>query len=159
MARRPSIGDEPVSRLAAWSGRIALFALAIVRSGLLEIEPALATFAAALIFAALAVLLSFLGFVVIWRQGRSGLGSAILGLILGLLLLAYPGYLGYRASKLPAIHDITTDPDNPPRFDVLARLRPRGRNDYPGGAVAQAQRSAYPDIAPLQESMTPKLVS
>jgi uncharacterized protein (DUF1499 family) len=165
MARRPSIGDEPVSRLAAWSGRLALFALAvaalsivIVRSGLLEIEPALATFAAALIFAALAVLLSFLGFVVIWRQGRSGLGSAILGLILGLLLLAYPGYLGYRASKLPAIHDITTDPDNPPRFDVLARLRPRGRNDYPGGAVAQAQRSAYPDIAPLQESVPPKLV-
>ena len=165
MARRPSIGDEPVSRLAAWSGRIALFALAvaalsivIVRSGLLEIEPALATFAAALIFAALAVLLSFLGFVVIWRQGRSGLGSAILGLLLGLLLLAYPGYLGYRASKLPAIHDITTDPDNPPRFDVLARLRPRGRNDYPGGAVAQAQRSAYPDLAPLQESVPPKLV-
>ena len=165
MARRPSIGDEPVSRLAAWSGRLALFALAvaalsivIVRSGLLEIEPALATFAAALIFAALAVLLSFLGFVVIWRQGRSGLGSAILGLILGLLLLAYPGYLGYRASKLPAIHDITTDPDNPPRFDVLARLRPRGRNDYPGGAIAQAQRSAYPDIAPLQESVPPKLV-
>lgn len=165
MARRPSIGDEPVSRLAAWSGRLALFALAvaalsivIVRSGLLEIEPALATFAAALVFAALAVLLSFLGFVVIWRQGRSGLGSAILGLILGLLLLAYPGYLGYRASKLPAIHDITTDPDNPPRFDVLARLRPRGRNDYPGGAVAQAQRSAYPDIAPLQESVPPKMV-
>ena len=165
MARRPSIGDEPVSRLAAWSGRLALFALAvaalsivIVRSGLLEIEPALATFAAALIFAALAVLLSFLGFVVIWRQGRSGLGSAILGLLLGLLLLAYPGYLGYRASKLPAIHDITTDPDNPPRFDVLARLRPRGRNDYPGGAVAQAQRSAYPDLAPLQESVPPKLV-
>ena len=147
MARRPSFGDEPVSRLAAWSGRLALFALAvaalsivIVRSGLLEIVPALATFAAALIFAALAVLLSFLGFVAIWRQGLSGLGSAMLGLILGLLLLAYPGYLGYRASKLPAISDITTDPDNPPRFDVLARLRPRGSIDYPGGAVAQAQR-------------------
>jgi uncharacterized protein (DUF1499 family) len=164
MARRPSFGDEPVSRLAAWSGRLALFALAvaalsivIVRSGLLEIVPALVTFAAALIFAALAVLLSFLGFVAIWRQGLSGLGSAILGLTLGLLLLAYPGYLGYRASKLPAIHDITTDPGNPPRFDVLARLRPRGSSDYPGGAVAQAQRSAYPDIAPLQESVPPKL--
>src|SRR6202142_2405213 len=164
MARRPSFGDEPVSRLAAWSGRLALFALAvaalsivIVRSGLLEIEPALATFAAALVFAALAVLLSFLAFVVIWRQGRSGLGSAILGLILGLLLLAYPGYLGYRASKLPALHDIPTAPDNPPHFDVLARLRPRGSSDYPGGAVAQAQRTAYPDIAPLQESVPPKL--
>jgi len=164
MARRPSLGDEPVSGLAAWSSRFALFALAvaalsiiIVRSGLLEIVPALATFAAALVFAALAVLLSFLGFVVIWRQGRSGLGSATLGLILGLLLLAYPSYLGYRASKLPAISDITTDPGNPPRFDALARLRPPGRNDYPGGAVTQAQRAAYPDIVPLQVSAPVKL--
>ena len=165
MARRPNFGDEPVSRLAAWSRRLALFSLAvaalsivIVRSGLLEIEPALATFAAALVFAALAVLLSFLAFIVIWRQGLSGLGSAILGLFLGLLLLAYPSYLGYRASKLPAISDITTDPANPPRFDVLARQRPPGRNDYPGGAVAQAQRAAYPDITPLQESAPPKTV-
>jgi uncharacterized protein (DUF1499 family) len=165
MARRPNFGDEPVSRLAAWSRRLALFSLAvaalsivIVRSGLLEIEPALATFAAALAFAALAVLLSFLAFIVIWRQGLSGLGSAILGLLLGLLLLAYPSYLGYRASKLPAISDITTDPANPPRFDVLARQRPPGRNDYPGGAVAQAQRAAYPDITPLQESVAPKQV-
>ena len=165
MARRPNIGEEPVSRLAAWSGRLALFALAvtalsiiIVRSGLLEVVPALATFAAALVFAVLAVLLSFLAFIVIWRQGLSGFGSALLGLFLGLMLLAYPGYLGYRASKLPAISDITTDPGNPPRFDVLARLRPRDKIDYPGGAVAQAQRTAYPDLAPLQESVPPKLV-
>jgi uncharacterized protein (DUF1499 family) len=164
MARRPTFGEEPMSRLAAWSGRFALFALAvatlsviIVRSGLLEIVPALATFAAALIFAALAVLLSFAAFVVIWREGLSGFGSAILGLFLGLLLLAYPGYLGYRASKLPAISDITTDPGNPPRFDVLARLRPRGSNAYPGAAVAQAQRAAYPDIAPLQVNAPVKI--
>ena len=164
MARRPTFGDEPMSRLAAWSGRLALFALAvaalsvvIVRSGLLEIEPALATFAAALVFAALAVLLSFLAFIVIWRQGLSGLGSAILGLFLGLLLLAYPSYLGYRASKLPAISDITTDPANPPRFDVLARLRPRGTNDYPGTKVAALQRAAYPDILPLQVDVSPPM--
>jgi len=164
MARRPSFGDEPVSRLAAWSGRLALFSLAvaalsviIVRSGLLEIVPALTTFAAALVFAALAVLLAFASFVVIWRQGLSGLGYALLGLFLGLLLLAYPGYLGYRASKLPTIADITTDPANPPRFDVLARLRPRGSSNYPGATVAERQRAAYPDVVPLQVDTTPKL--
>lgn len=157
MARRPTFGDEPKSRLAAWSGRLALFGLAvaalsiiIVRSGLLEIIPALATFGAGLVLAAVAILFSFAGFVVIWRQGLSGLGSAILGLILGLMLLAYPGYLAYRASRLPAISDITTDPSNPPRFDVLARLRPRGSSDYPGAAVARQQTAAYPDVAPLQ---------
>src|SRR5665647_294016 len=163
MARRPSFNDEPVSRVAAWSGRMGVFALAvaalsviILRSGLLEIVPALATFAAALIFAGLAILLAFAGFVVIWRQGLSGLGYALLGLLLGLLLLAYPSYLGYRATKLPAINDITTDPANPPRFDVLARLRPRGRVDYPGAATAERQRAAYPDIAPLQLAVPAK---
>ena len=48
------------------------------------------------------------------------------------------------------ISDITTDTTNPPRFEVLARLRPRGRDDYPGPAVATLQRAAYPDIAPLE---------
>ncbi len=164
MARRPTFGDEPTSRLAAWSGRFALFSLAvavlsviILRSGLLEIVPALATFGAALVFAALAVLFAFGAFVVIWRQGLAGFGYALLGLFLGLLLLAYPAYLGHRATTLPAITDVTTDPGNPPRFDVLARLRPRGRIDYPGAATAALQRAAYPDIAPLQLSVLPKV--
>jgi uncharacterized protein (DUF1499 family) len=148
--------DVPMSRLAAWSSRLAWFALAvavfsiiIVRSGTLEIVPALATFAAALIFAGLAILLAFAGFVVIWRQGLAGLGRAVTGLLLGLALLAYPGYLAYRASKLPEIADITTDPGNPPRFNVLARLRPRGTSAYPGAQAAALQRKAYPDLDPL----------
>ncbi|HEY5380548.1 MAG TPA: DUF1499 domain-containing protein [Pseudolabrys sp.] len=163
MARRPTFGDEPKSRLAVWSARFAFFALVvaalsviIVRSGLLEIEPALATFAAALIFAVLAILLSFLAFIVIWRQGLSGIGSAVLALFLSLLLLAYPAYLGYRATKLPAISDITTDASNPPRFDVLARARPPGRSDY-RAADARLQSEAYPDIGPLQVSAPVKL--
>jgi uncharacterized protein (DUF1499 family) len=163
MARRPTFDNEPVSKLAAWSGRFGLFALAvaalsviILRSGLLEIVPALATFAAALVFAALAILFAFASFVTIWRQGLSGLGHSLLGMFLGLLLLAYPGYLGYRSLKLPAISDITTDPANPPRFDVLARLRPRDRVNYPGAATAERQRAAYPDIVPLQLAVPPK---
>jgi len=86
MARGP-VFDVPMSRLATWSGRLAWFAVAvfsiiIVRSGLLEIVPALATFAAALIFAGLAILLAFGGFVMILRHAliqlrtRSGLLSA-----------------------------------------------------------------------------------
>lgn len=156
MARRP-LHDEPMSKIAAWSSRLGLFAFAvaalsiiIVRSGLLEIVPALATFGAALVFAGLAILFAFAAFIVIWRQGLSGLGRALLGLFLGLALLAYPAYLGTRALRLPPISDITTDTANPPRFDVLSRLRPRGRTDYPGPAVAALQQKAYPDIAPLE---------
>ena len=163
MARRP-FPDEPLSRVAVWSSRLALFAIAvaalsviIVRSGLLEIVPALATFAAALVFAGLAILLAFAAFIVIWRQGTGGLGRALLGLFLGLALLAYPTYLGTRALRLPAISDVTTDTTNPPRFDVLARLRPRGRTDYPGPAVAALQRTAYPDVVPLDLGVPTKV--
>lgn len=157
MARRPSFGNEPVSQLAVWSGRLALFALLVailsvfvLRSGVLEIGPALATFGAALVFALLAILLALAAFVAIWRQGLSGLGRALLGLTLGVLLLIYPSSLAYRALRLPAISDVTTDPANPPRFDTLARLRPPGRAAYPGGSTAELQRAAYPDIVPLQ---------
>ena len=158
MARRP-FNDEPISALATWSSRLALFALAvavlsvvILRSALLEIEPALATFAAALALAGLAIVLAFLSFVAIWRHGRSGLGRALLGLMLGILLLAYPAYLAQRGYRYPAIADVTTDPANPPRFITLAAQRPRNRIVYPA-ASAPLQRAAYPDIVPLQLSL------
>ena len=38
-----------------------------------------------------------------------------------------------------------------------ARLRPRGRSDYPGQATAELQRKAYPDVAPLQLTVPAKL--
>ena len=164
MARRPSFGDVPMSRLALWSARFGWFALAvaalsilIVRSGLLEIVPSLATFAAALVFAGLAILLGFASFVTIWREGLAGLGRALTGIFLGLLLLTYPAYLGVRAIKLPAIDDVSTDTADPPRFDVLARLRPRGSNEYPP-RNAVLQRKGYPEIVPLQEDADPKQV-
>ena len=59
--------------------------------------------------------------------------------------------LQYR--KLPQIHDITTDPIDPPRFDALARLRTGdGANTavYAGLYSAEQQRHSYPDIEPVE---------
>jgi hypothetical protein len=155
VSRRPNI-DEPVSRLAAWSGRLAVFALVaviisviVVRGDLLEIVPAMAMFLSALALAGLAMLLALASSVVIWRQGLGGIGRSVLGFFLGAALLAYPGYLALKAYSLPAIKDVTTDTARPPRFDVAARLRPRGTNDYQPGTAA-LQRGAYPDIVSLQ---------
>jgi uncharacterized protein (DUF1499 family) len=159
MARR-YVHSEPTSRLAIWSRRMAGFAfvasllsIIIVRSGLLEIYPALATFAGALAIAGVALLLALAAFVVIWMEGLSGMGAALTGMLVSLALLAYPGYLGYRAYKLPRIHDITTDPIDPPRFEALARLRAgEGANSavYAGLYSAEQQRIAYPDIETLE---------
>ena len=164
MARR-RIAEEPMSKTAVWAKRLALFSMAasilsiiIVRSGFLEIRPALATFAGALAFAVAAILLAFAAFVVIWRQGIDGLGSALLALFISLALLAYPIYLGIEAYRLPPITDVVTDPDDPPRFETIARLRPRDANPvaYPGRAVADKQRSTYPDVEPLVVTSTPQ---
>lgn len=163
MLRRTIFDETPMSEFAQWASRLAWFSIAVaalsilvVRSGLLEVVPALATFAAAIGCAGLAIVFALAAFVSIWRQGYRGLGRALIGLFLGLAIVAYPAYQVYRASKLPAIGDITTDFVNPPRFDVLARLRPRGTSDYPGEQAATLQHAAYPEIVPLQVDLPAK---
>ena len=162
---RMRFADDPPSRLAIWARRFAFFALVatllsiiVVRSGFLEIEPSLATFGGALVFAGLAVLLGLAAFVTIWKDGLSGIGHALLAIAVGAVLLAYPGYLGLKAYRLPQISDVTTDPIDPPRFEAIARLRPRNANPviYAGLYAAEQQRRAYSDIAPLMVPVPPK---
>jgi len=159
------LAEEPLSGLAIWSRRLAgfsipvlLLAIIIIRSGLLEITPALATFGGALALAFAGIVLAVGAFVVIWKDGRKGLGHAVVAMLIGIAILAYPTFLAVRASRLPWLTDITTDPVDPPRFDTIARLRPRNANPivYPGAAAAQLQRAAYPDIEPLQVSANPQ---
>jgi uncharacterized protein (DUF1499 family) len=164
MVRR-YVHSEPTSRLAIWSRRMAGFAFAasflaviVVRSGLLEIQPALATFGGALVIAAIALILAVAAFVVIWLEGLGGMGAALTAMLVSLALLAYPAYLGMKAYRLPWIYDITTDPIDPPRYEALARVRPRDANPvaYAGLYAAEQQRTAYPDIGPLGAAATPQ---
>jgi uncharacterized protein (DUF1499 family) len=163
VARR-RVAEEPVSKLAIWSRRLALFAIAvvllvivIVNLGFLDPVPAIASLAGSLFFALVAMVLAVGAFVVIWRQGLRGLGLAVAALGIGVAMLAYPAYLGVLFYRLPAVNDITTDPIDPPRFEAIARLRPRGANPiaYPGAAAMQLQRATYPDIEPLLVSVPP----
>jgi uncharacterized protein DUF1499 len=164
MARRHTT-ERPVSRLALWARRIALFSLAatlvaviIVRSGALEIVPALSTLAGALVLACVAILLSFAAGIVIWKDGSDGLRYTVSAFFIGCALIAYPADLGIRAYHLPAIYDITTDPIDPPRFDAIARLRPRDANPitYAGLYAAEQQHAAYSDIEPDDTTATPQ---
>lgn len=164
MVRR-RISERPTSRLAIWARRLALFSLAatfiaviIVRSGALDIVPALSTLAGALVLAVVAILLAFAAGIVIWKEGIGGIREALTALFVGLALIAYPGYLGLKAYRLPAIFDVTTDPIDPPRFEAIARLRPRDANPvtYAGLHVAELQRKAYSDIEPDLTTATPQ---
>jgi hypothetical protein len=166
MVRR-RIAEDPVSQLAIWSQRLALFsliatfiAIIIVRSGALDIVPALSTVAGALLLAVIAILLAFGAGIFIWRDGLGGLRQAVSAVLIGLALIAYPAYLGLRAYQLPAIYDVTTDPIDPPQFDAIARLRPRDANPiaYQGLYAAEQQRAVYPDIEPDDTSVAPQRV-
>jgi uncharacterized protein (DUF1499 family) len=96
--------------------------------------------------------------VVIWLEGLAGMGAALVAMLISLALLAYPAYLGLKAYRLPWIYDITTDPIDPPRYEALARVRPRDANPiaYAGLYAAEQQRTAYPDIGPLGVGATPQ---
>ena len=164
MVRR-RISEQPMSRLAIWARRTALFSLAatliaiiIVRSGALDIVPALSTLAGALVLALVAILLAFAAGIAIWREGVGGVREAVTALLVGVALIAYPLYLGVKAYRLPAIYDVTTDPIDPPRFEAIARLRPRDANPvtYAGLYTAEQQRAAYSDIEPDLTNSSPQ---
>jgi len=152
--------SEPVSGLATWARNLAVFSVVavvvsilIVRFGFLEMKPALATFFGALGCAALSIMVSLAAFAAIWQTGSRGMSRILLALLIDAAVLAYPAYLALQYRKLPPIHDVTTDPINPPRFEALARLRSSdGANTavYAGLYSAEQQRLAYPDIEPVE---------
>jgi uncharacterized protein (DUF1499 family) len=162
MARRFSAPylSEPVSGLATWARSLAVFSVVavlvsilIVRFGFLEMKPALATFFGALALAGLSILIGFAAFAAIWQNGTRGMGRILLAFLIDALVLAYPAYLAVQFRRLPQIHDITTDPIDPPRFEALALLRTGDDTNaavYAGLYSAEKQRKAYPDIEPVQ---------
>src|SRR5689334_7259991 len=162
MARRFSAPyqTEPVSSLATWARNLAVFSVVavavsimIVRFGFLEMKPAIATFFGALGCAGLSILVGLAAFVAIWQNGSRGMSRVLAAFLIDAIVLAYPAYLGLQYRKMPAIHDITTDPIDPPRFEALARLRTgEGTNSavYAGLYSAEQQRAAYPDVETLE---------
>jgi uncharacterized protein (DUF1499 family) len=89
-----------------------------------------------------------------WR----GVALAVAAFAAGLLIAYVPWHYDQIRQTVPPIHDITTDPDNPPAFAaVVASRTADGGNPvtYEGAKIAEQQRQAYPDIAPLSLALPP----
>jgi uncharacterized protein DUF1499 len=143
------------SRLARWSGRLALFFAGLTVTGLLlhrltsfPTPVAINLFALSAIGLALAALIGLLSLFGIWRKGYAGAGTAFLGIFLPLLILAWPLSFLPALFKLPRINDVTTDWASAPRFEALAPQRAAGAKPvaYPGEPVAGLQQAGYPDL-------------
>ncbi|HEY3488611.1 MAG TPA: DUF1499 domain-containing protein [Candidatus Deferrimicrobiaceae bacterium] len=96
-----------------------------------------------------------------WLRGRAGEVTVSIafgfGIVIGCVAIGVSA-VSYRVAKnVPMIHDITTDPSDPPAFVALLPERNGSFNgaEYGGAVVAEKQRKAYPDIVPIESSLPP----
>lgn len=156
--------DEPrtsgAARLAVAVGALSLVMLAAAgplhHLGLVGLAGAVAVLKWALIGAAAALVLSIAGLVIAARRWTSKAPAAI-GLLFALLSVGAVGAVAFKASRVPAIHDVTTDLVQPPPFVAVTPLRAGAANpvEYGGPAVAEKQRAAYADIQPVILTVPP----
>ena len=149
----------PIAALSLSGGALGLLALAPLGArlewwqygfGLYRLMPVSAFVAAG------AVALSVFTLAVAWsRLPQRSLDMLFVALVLGAGLIYVPGQYALRRSHLPAIHDITTDTENPPKFSAVLAARAREHAssvDDRRPQLAQQQRAAYPGVVPLLTS-------
>ena len=158
---------ERTSSLAAWSVRFSLVSVPVLviaaighRSGLMAATPTYATIALGFSFAALGAIAALAAFEAIWRDGRKGLGPALRGLLVGLLVLSLPIAGAWKLVAYPRLTDISTDLDDPPAFVFALNDNPGDSRPIldPSEEDADLQREAYPDIVPRHYPVGPARV-
>lgn len=80
------------------------------------------------------------------------------GAIIAAALVLPAWNLQRTGSRVPRIHDITTDTDNPPAFVAILPLRKGSANppEYDGPKVAAQQKAGYADIRPVEIAVPPQ---
>jgi uncharacterized protein (DUF1499 family) len=106
--------------------------------------------------AVLATLASFLGviayIVALRKQLLAERPTLLIGIFLGVVVLAILGTQYSAASSVPPIHNISTDTENPPQFDKIVAIRSAAQANplaYDTAALAPQQTAAYPWVKPL----------
>ncbi|MCB1054887.1 MAG: DUF1499 domain-containing protein [Acidobacteria bacterium] len=142
--------------LAAVGGAVAAATTWMAHLGRIPPVEGLTMSTAALILGGFPAILA--GFLALFR-GATGEArrNAIVGALLGTVLVLIPATLGARASRMPPIHDLTTNLDDPPTFfhaGTLAANRDRNLS-YPSGLEDTPERQAkdYSDLAPIVLSL------
>jgi hypothetical protein len=99
--------------------------------------------------ALLLALVALIGGLIMLARRRGG-AALLLGMAAALGLIGIMGNSIYRGSQVPAIHDVTTNVDNPPTFEHLT-LRADNLVGLEGGVEEwrRLHREAYGDIRPV----------
>lgn len=147
--------ERPSSIAAAWSRGLGRFALALAitavllhRFGALSLPNAVAVILLAAALAVLVVGLSVVGFFMLWQIGARGGKAAFFGMVMAGLVLGPVGLAASRYVMLPALHDISTDPIDPPKWliepEITPSWLPRSAEATPESRGEQLQ--AYPEL-------------
>lgn len=147
------------STSARWSFRLALMGAVIMmlaifgqRLNLMDFRITMVGLVGGAALSLLAVFVGIISILLTLRAKESGLFSAWVGLMLG-LLMALPILMIIQAgSNVPPIHDISTDLKNPPEFVAMLALRTNDHNPLDRKKptdLAALQQAAYPDLVPV----------
>lgn len=130
----------PLHRFGGFHYRLALLVM-VVGVGLL---------AAGVVAGGVAVLASL-------RAGTAVPWIVALLVVVALIPLGMVGSMIVTGFRVPVIHDITTDTEDPPVFVALLPLREGAESpaEYDGPEAARRQKAGYPDLAPLRVSRPP----
>jgi len=140
---------------ACISATLAAFAVLGFRLGIINYQ-----FAVILLFggaalgamAVLSAIVSILAIITTVETKVTGAFLAVTGLILGLAVVV-PFFQTIQAGyKVPRIHDITTDLQNPPSFEAIAAIRTAEHNPLDRktpAQLAELQLAGYPEIGSL----------
>ncbi|HKD48655.1 MAG TPA: DUF1499 domain-containing protein [Rhizomicrobium sp.] len=145
---------------------IAGMAVLSVRAGLASFATGLEAMTASVALGVIALILALIWATAAFRHNRGeGKRAGMIALIGSALLLYVPLRTVYQGMLAPPIHDVTTDPEDPPQFVALAK-RPPGANstrfdggemiDYRGehNTVSYVLHEYYADLTkPLQPIM------
>ena len=150
-----------IARFAAALGAVSLLTLAATgplhHLGIVGLSGAFTVLKWAVYGTLATLVLAVIGMVVAARRG-TGMSTALTAMLMSLVAIGSIGALAWKASRVPAIHDVTTDTMQPPPFLAVLGLRQGALNpvEYGGPDVAAKQKSAFPDIVPLTLSVPPE---
>jgi uncharacterized protein (DUF1499 family) len=156
---------------AWWSQAIligALVALVLMPLGALGSRLGIWSFMTGFMFLAAAAVLGAIGLVggvvgavVALRGGRiADRAPVLVGTVVCAVILGFLGAQFNAARSVPAIHDISTDVDDPPAFDQAIALRADAPNslEYDKATLAPLQQAAYPWVETLELADAPPAV-
>ncbi len=121
------------------------------RLGLWGFRPAFGSMQWVVLAAGLGALIGIVALVWSLRAGEAK-GRALLAIVIGGAVAAFPMALRKLARSVPPIHDISTDLADPPVFAAVVPLRGTSSNPVvaPTPERSEQQRTAYPDLGPVE---------